>query len=273
MRAGVLGHPIDHSLSPLLHRAAYRELGLDWTYDAHDVTADSLPAFIEAVDRSWAGLSLTMPLKVAAVGLMDFVEPMAKLLGIVNTVVVAFAGTQRQLVGANTDVYGVVEALREVGVSQAGSAVILGGGATATSALAALGQLKATSIVVGARDRSRAAGVLRAATKMGITLRIVTVEEAVLLSEQADVVVSTVPHEALDGMRPLEVTSKAILLDAIYAPPVSAFAQQWMEAGGVHVAGYRMLLHQAAEQVRLMTGREAPLGAMDSALMSYLGTE
>src|SRR5688572_3169567 len=64
-RAGVLGHPIAHSLSPLLHRAAYGELGLDWEYDAHDVTEDGLPAFLAGVDDDWAGLSLTMPLKVA----------------------------------------------------------------------------------------------------------------------------------------------------------------------------------------------------------------
>ncbi|MFN3867188.1 MAG: shikimate dehydrogenase family protein, partial [Demequina sp.] len=149
-RAGVLGHPIGHSLSPRLHRAAYGALGLDWEYDSYDVTEDALPAFIDGLagaggsDKPWAGLSLTMPLKVAALPLVDFVEPMAKLVGAINTVLVQPVGAGRQLVGANTDVHGIVAALAEGGVDKADAGVILGGGATATSALAALGRIGVT---------------------------------------------------------------------------------------------------------------------------------
>src|SRR5690606_7528087 len=87
-RAGVLGHPISHSLSPVLHRAAHKALDLDWEYNAYDVESGGLAGFLAGVDRDWAGLSLTMPLKVEALALMDFIEPLAKTLGVINTVLV-----------------------------------------------------------------------------------------------------------------------------------------------------------------------------------------
>lgn len=107
MRAAVLGHPIAHSLSPVLHRAAYAALGLDWTYDAVDVTEETLPGFVAALDDGWAGLSLTMPLKQAVLPLLDHVEPLAEVVGAVNTVLVQGGGARPTLVGANTDVHGL----------------------------------------------------------------------------------------------------------------------------------------------------------------------
>lgn len=113
-RAAVLGHPIAHSLSPVLHRAAYRALGLDsWSYDAVDVTEDGLPGFVAGLGDDWAGLSLTMPLKQTVLPLLDHVEPLAQVVGAVNTVLVQGSGSARTLVGANTDVHGIVAALRE----------------------------------------------------------------------------------------------------------------------------------------------------------------
>ena len=267
-RAGVLGHPIDHSLSPVLHRAAYAALGLDWSYDAHDVTEEALPSFVSGLDGAWAGLSLTMPLKVAAMPLVDFVEPMAKLVGAINTVLVQPVAGGLQLVGANTDVHGIVEALREGGLAHAGSGVILGGGATATSAMAALGRLGVTRPIVAVRSRGRAGGLLRAATKMGVEPRFVDVTEAPEIMAQADAVVSTIPAGAgADvGAGLAEVRDGAVLLDAVYSPVLTPLGAAWSEAGGTFVPGTRMLLHQAGEQVRLMTGREAPLEAMAAAL-------
>lgn len=270
-RAGVLGHPIAHSLSPALHRAAYAELGLEWDYDALDVEESQLPGFIAGLDPEWVGLSLTMPLKVAAVPLMDFVEPMAKLVGAVNTVLVQHVGPMRQLIGANTDVHGVVAALRERGVERLESAVILGGGATATSAMAALGQLGCTAPVVAVRSRARAGALVRAATRMGVTPRLVGLDEAShgdLAHDlsRADVVVSTIPAAAAAVLATALTPVQGVLLDVVYEPLESPFAAAWTSHGGTAVNGTRMLLHQAGEQVRLMTGREAPLAAMDTAL-------
>ncbi|WP_062133621.1 shikimate dehydrogenase [Demequina aestuarii] len=271
-RAGVLGHPIEHSLSPRLHRAAYEALGLEWEYDAYDVTEEQLPAFVSALDGAWGGLSLTMPLKVAAMPLVDFVEPMAKLVGAINTVLVQPVADGRQLVGANTDVHGIVAALREGGVERADAGVIVGGGATATSALAALGRIGVTRPIVVVRSRARAGALMRAATKMGVEPRFVGFDDAPSYLARARAVVSTVPAEAGESLgRALSEAGEtmhegAVLLDAVYAPLDTPLGVAWARAGGTFVRGTRMLLHQAGEQVRLMTGREAPLDAMAAVL-------
>ena len=277
-RAAVLGHPIAHSLSPVLHSAAYKALGIPWHYEAIDVEGGALGTFIGEMGPEWAGLSLTMPLKVEAVQLMDFMEPMAKIVGAVNTVLVQRFGDQRHLVGANTDVHGIVAGLRDSGVSRAGTGVIIGGGATATSAMAALGQIGVTSPVVAVRDRSRAGALMRAATKMGVTVRFAELREAAALAAGADVTVSTVPADAgaaiggqlasaLNGTAP-----SGTLLDVVYSPLVTPLGEAWQAAGGRRVGGEQMLLHQAAEQVRLMTGRSAPIEDMRTALAAVLNT-
>jgi shikimate dehydrogenase len=276
-KAGVLGHPISHSLSPTLHRAAYAALGLNWDYQAYDVPSGGLSDFLRRVDRDWAGLSLTMPLKVEAVSLVDFVEPMAKLLGVVNTVVVSGRDASMQLVGANTDVHGIAAALEEAGVERATHGVVVGGGATAISAVAALGHLGCRTIPVLVRSRARAGGVLRAATAMGLGVHFVDIADepsCAATLEGAQVVVSTVPDDAGSALAgALEKESRpvsGVLLDVVYDPLVTALAQTWSSLGGRCVGGERMLLHQAGEQVRLMTGTPAPLSAMDAALRGVL---
>ena len=276
-RAGVLGHPISHSLSPVLHRAAYAALDLDWQYDAYDVPSGGLADFLRTVDREWAGLSLTMPLKVEAIALMDFVEPLAKTLGVINTVLVGGRDATLQWVGANTDVHGIVQALGEAGVTRIDSATVLGGGATAISAVAALGQLGCTRPVVAVRSRGRAGGLIRASTAMGIAptfLDLENVQALVPALRSSDVVVSTIPADAGESLS-LSIGEQGMavqgtLLDVVYSPLVTPLAQAWMGWGGRVVGGERMLLHQASEQVRLMTGLPAPVEAMDAALAAVL---
>lgn len=265
-QAGVLGHPIAHSLSPALHGAAYEALGLNWTYDAYDVQEHGLAMFLDHLDYTWAGVSLTMPLKVAAVHLMDYIEPMAKLVGAVNTVLVQPMGAGSQLVGANTDVYGIGAALAQVGVTTADAGVVMGGGATATSAIAALGRMGVTRPVVAVRNRATTGGLIRAATKMGLSVQVVDIAKAGDYLAQAEVAVSTIPAVAGGRISLSEVADGAVLLDAVYDPLVTPLGAAWSELGGVLVPGTMMLLHQAAEQVRLMTGMEAPLGPMASVL-------
>lgn len=286
MRAAVLGHPIAHSLSPVLHRAAYAALGLDWSYDAVDVTEEGLPAFVTSLDASWAGLSLTMPLKQAVLPLLDHVEPLAAVVGAVNTVVVQRGGARPTLVGANTDVHGIAAALTEGGATRGttpvgagvATAVVLGAGATAASTLAALAQLGTTASTVLARSVGRAGGTMRAATRMGVDATVRTMaplERTVEALARADVVVSTLPPGAADEIAALLGRTGAVrgvLLDCAYTPRPTALVAAWRAAGGSAVTGERMLLHQAGEQVRLMTGSPAPLSAMDDALAAALGS-
>jgi shikimate dehydrogenase len=275
-RAAVLGHPISHSLSPALHNAAYEALGVDWHYEAIDVDEPALEGFLASCGDEWGGLSLTMPLKVEGARLADFVEPQAKLLGVVNTLMPSGRGEYRQWVGANTDIHGIAEALGEGGCSAATRGVVLGGGATAASAVAALGALGVKQPAVVVRSRSRAGGLVRAATKMGLSPRLVAWDDPAVVSAlaDADAVVSTVPADAGEGvgerLAAAGVTVRGVLLDVVYKPRVSPLALRWKEASGTAVDGTRMLLHQAGEQVRLMTGKPAPLSAMEAGMTAVL---
>lgn len=254
MRAAVLGSPIAHSLSPRLHRAAYAALGLDWHYDAVEVDAGGLPAFVRGLDADWAGLSLTMPLKEAVLPLLDSASELAASVAAANTLLVRDGA----LHGENTDVHGIVAALAEDGTASVGRAVVLGGGATARSALAALVQLGCTDVVLVVRSEPRA--TLAAAERLGLSPTVTAWDPTVLVG--CDLLVSTLPSGAADALAPA-VADVPVLLDVVYAPWPTPLAAG---CSGMVVSGLTMLLHQAAEQVRLMTGRPAPLEAMRSAL-------
>ena len=287
MRAAVLGHPVAHSLSPVLHTAAYRALGLDgWEYGVHDVTQDALPGFLRDVDQSWAGLSLTMPLKQVVIGLLDHVEPLAEAVGAVNTVLFSTvrgsAGGVVTTTGTNTDVHGIVAALRErLGTRRVADAVVLGGGATAASALAAIAELGCASPRVFVRSLDRIGPLREAVARMGVSPSFEVFDDKATTSALAgaDAVVSTMPKYAADTWAPLLTDLLAdagdkpggVLLDVVYDPRPTALQSAWAALGAGTVGGERMLLHQAAEQVRLMTGRPAPLAAMDEALRAALG--
>jgi shikimate dehydrogenase len=264
VRAAVLGSPIAHSLSPALHRAAYAALGLDWTYDALLMEPAGLSDFLSGLGADWAGLSLTMPLKQAVLPLLDQVSDLARLTGAANTVVLA--GGRRE--GHNTDVTGIVAALREAGTGQISRAAVIGAGATAASALAALHELGAHRVRVLARSAEKARMLQPVADGLGIELRVGELHPLELEDRWPEVIVSTVPAGGLDGFAALSEPSGAVptLLDVVYAPWPTRLAEVYAAAGGVVVGGAAMLLHQAAAQVELMTGRAAPLEAMRAAL-------
>ncbi|HEU4675326.1 MAG TPA: shikimate dehydrogenase [Motilibacteraceae bacterium] len=255
MRAAVLGSPIAHSLSPVLHRAAYAELGLDWSYDSYDVTETDLPGFVSGLDGDVVGLSLTMPLKRAVIPLLDWVSPLARQVHAVNTVVL---GRGRRL-GANTDVPGMVAALRERGVAGAASATVVGGGATATSALAALADLGLREAAVVVRRPEAAGELVAAADRLGVRADVRAWAEgadpaAGLLAR--DLVISTVPGDAAAGLLPALPAAPRALFDVVYHPWPTALAAAWASAGGLVVGGLDLLVHQAVLQVGLMTGRD-----------------
>jgi shikimate dehydrogenase len=164
----VLGSPIAHSLSPALHRAAYAHLGLDWDYGRYEVVADQLADFVAACGPQWRGLSMTMPLKEAALEL-GVVDEVARLAGAGNTLVFAGDGTRRI---HNTDVGGLVNALRAAGVGPVRQAVILGAGATARSSLVSLARLGAAGVTVVARTPAKAAPLAPLAATLGLELAV-----------------------------------------------------------------------------------------------------
>jgi shikimate dehydrogenase len=292
-QAAVLGSPISHSLSPALHRAAYRALGLEsWSYEAREIDEAGLPGFVAGLGPQWAGLSLTMPLKEVAFEMADEVSDLARDVGAINTLVRRPDGGWT---GENTDVYGVSQALRNAGCSQVGSALVLGSGATARSVVAALVTLGCFRVTFAVRSAARQE-TLDQAARAGLDVDVIGLDELVTTlgsSSTAEVVVSTLPAGALpaDALPADPLQARALPADALPADPLSAYkrrssgwllldvvyvgwptplAQSCEKAGAKVVSGFEMLLHQAAEQVHLMTGLRPPLSPMRAAGLAVL---
>jgi len=288
-RAAVLGSPIAHSLSPVLHRAAYAALGLEgWRYDAHECDEPGLARFVDGLGPEWTGLSLTMPLKRVALDVADDVSPLAAAIGAANTLLLRPDGRFVD----NTDVAGIVAVLRgtqdrRTVASGAPSttgrrlgdapgdrargelpprALVLGAGGTAQAALAALHVLGIAEVTVLVRSTARAGELRAAAERLGVA----PVVSAALghpapALPPAEIVVSTLPAGAADTLG-AQVLPGATVLDVVYAPWPTRFAATAADHGARVVSGLEMLLHQAVVQVELMTGRPGPVDAMRAAL-------
>ena len=273
--AAVIGSPIEHSLSPVIHRAAWAQLGIDgWEYHRLEQDTDSLPGFIAGLGADCAGLSVTMPCKQAVMPLLDVIDPLASAVGAVNTVV----PSSGVLAGFNTDVTGIASAVRRAcsmaGCSAPSSALVLGARATASSALAALGELGITSSTVAARRFGGPGSVVAAASRLGVTIEQVLWSDAEAVdraASSADLVISTLPASAADPLAErLRVREGQILLDVVYSPRDTALRRAFENAGGVVAEGTDMLVFQAGAQVQLMTGRSPDTGVMREALEEEL---
>ncbi|MFF4822258.1 shikimate dehydrogenase [Streptomyces sp. NPDC001312] len=262
-RAAVLGSPIAHSLSPVLHRAAYAELGLvNWSYERFEIDEAGLPSFFECLGPEWAGLSLTMPLKRAVIPLLDEISDTAASVEAVNTVVFTADGRR---VGDNTDVPGMVAALREHGIEQVGSAAILGAGATASSALAALARVCTGEVVAYVRSEARVAEMREWGERLDVEVRTADWADAAQ-ALKAPLVIATTPAGTTDALADAVPGRPTTLFDVLYDPWPTPLAARWSMAGGAVVGGLDLLVHQAVLQVEQMTGHSpAPLHAMRAA--------
>ncbi len=265
-RAAVLGSPVKHSLSPVLHAAAYREQGLaGWSYDAIECDSDGLARLLGSLGPEWAGLSLTMPLKRTVLSLLDWSEQLVSDVGGANTVLL---GGGRRL-GYNTDVAGMVTALAEAGVSlrPADDVLVLGAGATACSALAALQLAGAAEVTIAVRDEGRAGLAREVAGRLGLTIRLTGLGPDEV-SGAWQLLVSTVPGGVADGIAGLVAAGDLVagaVFDVVYDPWPTALAASAAAAGATVISGFELLLHQAAGQFELMTGRTAPVAVMRAA--------
>lgn len=261
-RCAVLGDPIAHSLSPVLHRAGYAALGLDWAYDARRVGSGGLRAFLDGLDDSWRGLSLTMPLKREALEVADALSERALVAGAANTLVLSADGVW----GDNTDIPGAVAALRERYAGPVDSAAILGGGATAASTLLALAELGCRRFRLCVRNPETAAATLAAAGRFAEPLHVelggLTELTAPDLAD-FDVLVSTVPVAAQTPALVEACRAVPVLFEVLYHPwptPVVASA-----GDRVLIRGLDLLVHQAALQFEQFTELPAPLAVMREA--------
>jgi shikimate dehydrogenase len=271
---GLIGWPVDHSLSPVMHNAAFEAMGLDWVYVAFPVTPGQGGAAVAAV-RSLGirGLSVTMPHKGEVARAVDRLTPVAERLGVVNTVV-ALGGA---VTGDSTDGSGFIDALRaDEGFDPAGRrCVVLGaGGAARAVCLALAGAGAREVIVVGRREAPTAA----AAALAGPAGRVGTAAEAA----GADLVVNATPvgmglPSPVASPAPLPLGLDAddlapgqLVVDLIYAPAVTPLLAAARRRGSAAVNGLGMLLHQAGRQIEAWTGTSPPLEVMSAATLAAL---
>ena len=255
-RLAVLGQPIAHSKSPLLHAAAYAVLGLDWQYERVELAGDELERFVRSRDYGWRGLSLTMPLKRDVLPVLDASDPLVTLTGAANTVLFEPGAADsdgrptRTIRGFNTDVHGVTQALREAGLGELRTVQLLGAGATAASILVAVAEIGAREVAVLARTAVNAAPLVALGESLGVA---VTVHPLAALDGPApDLVASALPGSADHGVVFSEATRRrAVLFDVAYDPWPSSLAGAWLEVDGTVISGLEMLVHQALAQVRI----------------------
>lgn len=265
----MLGSPVAHSLSPVLHRAGYAALGLDgWRYDAIECDDMSLPGFVAGLGHEWAGLSVTMPGKRAALAAASEATATAVAVGAANTLVQISPG---QWLADCTDVDGVVGALHAAGFVTGVRGVVLGGGGTACAALAGLARLGVTEVDVIVRSASRAAKAIECAARVGLNARVAGFSELASSCAGADVVVSTVPAGVTDPFV-AEIAECRHVLDVVYHPWPTPLADAVLARGGRLASGLDMLLHQAFGQFEQFTGHPAPAPAMHAALSAALST-
>jgi len=260
MRCAVVGDPIAHSLSPVLHRAGYVAAGLaDVTYDAVRVPDDGLAGFVAGLDDTWRGLSLTMPHKRRALELGGTVTDRARLAGAANTLVLERGAV---VLADNTDLPGAAAAVRERYDGPVRSATVLGGGATAASTALAMCDLGARRIRLLARsaDRAAVAAAAVAAHPSAPSVEVDTLADGAI---DGEVVVTTIPAGAQDAGLVARCADIPVVFEVIYDPwptPVAASAGE-----RVLVSGLDLLVHQAVLQFELFTGVPGPLAAMRAA--------
>ena len=266
MRCAVLGSPIKHSLSPALHRAAYAELGLSWSYEAIEVAEGGLAGFLESLGPGWRGLSLTMPLKREAMAIADSLDPWARLSGVANTLLL---GDSRRL-AFNTDIPGAKAALAERGVDQVRSAVVLGSGATAASVLLAVADLGCRRATLVVRDPSRAGETLAAVRNHPRAPEVAVTTFAQAPREHTDLLVSTIPAAAQTEDVLALTTGAPNVFEVVYDPWPTPLAQSVQETARTLVNGLDLLAHQAVLQIQLMTGQDVPVDLVRRAGLAEL---
>lgn len=249
-RLAVLGSPIEHSRSPDLHQAAYAVLGLPWEYERRDVPSGALAAFFAGLDASWRGLSLTMPLKREVLPLLVARTDLVEISGAANTVVLGPDGPR----GFNTDVAGIVGALRDHDVSDVDTVHVIGTGNTAASAFLAASRLGASRVLISGRSLDGIATLERLGDRLGVHTEWRLYGSHVPV--RSDLVINTLPGD-IDPEDDPDADFGDVLMEVPYDPWPTLRAARWAQRDGRVVSGLEMLLHQAIEQVRIfVTGVE-----------------
>lgn len=265
---GIIGWPVSDSLSPVIHNAAFRALGLDWAYVPLPVPPGRLAEAVWGLPAlGFAGANVTMPHKEEAGRRASSLSDDAARLRAVNTLV----AEGRRLAGHNTDAPGFARFLSEdVGFDPAGrSAVVLGAGGAARACAWAMAQGGLRSLAVAVRGPDRAAVLIRALAGTGVEATVVGMEEAAEV--HADLVLNATPLGGAGELPPHPPLGPGVVVvDLRYRPAVTPLMGAARQAGAAAFGGLGLLLHQAALSLQLWTGRLPPMEAMSAAAMAAL---
>ncbi len=247
IKAAVLGSPIAHSLSPLLHTIAYAELGLDSQYTRIEIESGELEKFLNQCDDSWTGFSLTMPLKEEVLSLTSNVSELSQKIRSANTLL----RNDSQWEATTTDVSGISHALASHGIDASGDVLIIGAGATARAAAAACDGI-ATRITVMNRSLSRVEAISNSVEISDLDF--VDWNQTTLF-EQVDLIISTTPEGASDSLiSNYPKNPSSVFFDVLYKPWPTASLSAWKANGGQIIDGLDLLIHQGIDQVRIFSG-------------------
>lgn len=260
----LIGHPVEHSVSPQMHNSAFRHLGLDSVYLSFDVEPEELSRTISGLRAlKVEGFNVTIPHKVSVMEHLDGLDESSIEVGAVNTV----ARRDGRLVGYNTDVYGVKKSLEDYGVRCGGRALILGAGGAARAAVCALRALGFGEVIIANRTMSRAVELVRRFRDKNFSLRAVKMSEAKEYSGESDLIINATPIGMWPKVDETPLTSEhiprgAVVFDMIYNPLKTRLLEEAEKAGAKTISGLKLLVEQAARAFQLWTGLDPPRDVM-----------
>jgi len=264
----VIGDPIDHSLSPNIHSAAFREMNLDSSYIAYRIPKGELEEGIEGLKKiKIDGFNITIPHKIEMMKYLDKIDESCSLIGAVNTV----TNTNGILKGYNTDMDGFLEPFKKKKINIVNTNVLLlGAGGAARAIVAGFAKEKANSITIANRTLENAKNLSEFAKKIGLNAKAIKIEDVKDTAKNFDIIVNATSIGLKDESSPISlegVNEKTIVYDIVYMPINTDFIKKAKERNAIIIYGYEMLLGQAVRAFEIWHGMEAPYNAMKKALL------
>ena len=264
----VIGDPIEHSLSPNIHNAAFRELDMDCTYIAYKVPKDELEAGIESLKKiKISGFNVTIPHKVEMIKLLDSADDDCNLIGATNTVV----NEDGKLRGYNTDMEGFLEPIRKRNIKISESKILLiGAGGAARAIVAAFSKEKVKSFTIANRTLTNAEELVKFAQKIDVDAKATTLDKISELSNQFNFIVNATSIGLKNEPSPIPtemINENSIVYDVVYKPINTELIKQSKKQNATVIYGYEMLLGQATRAFKIWHGVDAPYDVMKKALV------
>jgi len=264
----IIGDPVDHSLSPAMHNAAFKALNLNCTYIAFRVAKDELEAAMQSLRKTGvAGLNVTMPHKIAIMKLLDELDETCIKISAVNTV----NNENGKFKGYNTDLHGFIQPLKRREIKLDGMvALLMGAGGAARAVLTALAGEHVGKVILANRNMARAKDAADHAKKLNLNCELITLDDAPKFASKADLIVNATPmgmDRAPSIIKPEDIRESSIVYDLVYRPMETSLIQSAKEAGATVVYGYEMLIEQGAKSFEIWKGMEAPRDVMKKTLV------